>query len=73
MALNASRLANAIVATFQSVNPGMTTDQINQIQTSWNAIAADIVNEITGHAEVNPGSFAVSTAPGAVTGTGTVS
>lgn len=72
MALSATRLRTAIVTALESVQTGMTTDQITQLNNAWQAVATAIVNEITGNAVVNPGTLAnPSGQPVATTGSAT--
>jgi hypothetical protein len=79
MSMSGTRLGDAIVTAFQSINPGMTTAQINQLKSAWEAVGTAIVDEITNHAQVAVNVTSVSgvtsgggtSGPG--TGTGTVS
>jgi hypothetical protein len=78
MALSGTRLGDAIWAAVKATTnytpPDTPTD--NKGKAVWEAIANCIVSEITGHAEVEPGTFEAppgGTYPGgAITGEGEI-
>lgn len=67
MALDNTRLGDAIVARLQALNPGIDAGEVTRLQPVWEAIADEIIKEFESHAVVNV--TGVQTGSGTATGT----
>lgn len=70
MALDGNAMGDAVVTALQGLNPDIVPADLKPF---WEAICTAIVNHIKSDGVVNPGSFNVSSAPGPVSGAGTIS